>query len=53
MIELTKDEGKSLADFIEIYFIGIIHDDPDVDNLEWVCDICSAYRKLKEGGEEE
>ena len=52
MSELTEDERISLAEFIEVYFIDSIHNDPDVDNLKWVCDICSAYRKLKEGGEE-
>lgn len=23
-----------------------------IDNVDWLCNMCSAYKKLKEGGEE-
>lgn len=48
MSELTKNERESLAEFIEGYLIFCIQDDKAVDNLEWLCNICSAYRKLRE-----
>ena len=48
MSELTKNERESIAHFIKVYFIDSIHNDHDLDDLELVCDICSAYRKLKE-----
>lgn len=48
MIELTKNERQSVTEFIECYLIFCVQNDKDVDNLEWLCNICSAYRKLKE-----
>lgn len=52
MSELTKDERESLIDFIEAVFIDYVRSNSDVDNIYWICNVCSAYRKLKEGGEE-
>lgn len=46
MSDLTKNEKECLADFIEVSFIDYIQRNSDVDNLNWVYNICSAYRKL-------
>ena len=51
MIEITKDEAESLVDFIEMNIFDMIRNDPDVDSIEWLCNIASVYRKCKEGDE--
>ena len=49
MRELTKDEKENLADFIELYLFDAIREDESIDNILWLCNMCSAYVKLKEG----
>lgn len=45
-MQITKDEAESLLDFIELDFIeGVRHD--DCDNIEYVANICSIWRKAK------
>lgn len=46
MSDLTKNEKECLVNFIEVSFIDYIQRNSDVENLDWVCNICSAYRKL-------
>lgn len=46
-IKLTPDEAESLADFLEGYLIQVIRDDTEVDNMTWLCNLCSVYRKCK------
>lgn len=46
-LTLTKSEVRSLIDFIKYDFISSIRKDEELDNIEYVCDICRAYRKLK------
>ena len=52
MRDLTKDEKKSLVCFIEFNLIDVIQRDSSIDNFDWLCNMCSAYKKLKEGVEE-
>lgn len=47
-IELTKGQCESLVEFIEFEFISSLRDDPDIDNLQYVINICDAYKILKE-----
>lgn len=51
MRELTKDEKENLADFIELYLFDAIREDESIDNILWLCNMCSAYVKLKEGAD--
>lgn len=44
---ITKDEAESLLDFIECYFIDTLKDN-DVDNMKYVYNICSIWRKCKD-----
>ena len=53
MNDLTKNERECLVNFIEVSFINYIQRNSDVDNLDWVYNICSAYRKLKVGKSEQ
>ena len=49
-INITRDQAISLLDFIEFNFINSIRDDPDCDSMEYVCNICEIYKKIKETG---
>lgn len=48
MIELTKDEAYSLADFVCMNLIESIKNDPDCDSMQWLRNIIHAYEKLCE-----
>lgn len=47
-IELTKSQCTSLVEFIEFTLIPSMRNDPDLDNLEYVINICDAYKAFKE-----
>lgn len=46
-LTLTNSEAKNLMEFIQYEFIDSIREDEEIDNIEYVCDICRAYSKLK------
>ena len=46
-IEITKDQAENLIDFLECEFIDSIRNNEEVDNLEYVCNICEFYKMLK------
>lgn len=49
MINLTTSECKQLADFIEYNIYDVIRNDPEIDNINWLECMMSAYKKLREG----
>ena len=49
-IELTESQFKNVADFIEMYIFGAIREDTDIDNIEWLLDMCKAYEVLRKVG---
>lgn len=50
-ITLSKGVAESLADFIEWDVFDRIRNDADIDNINWLCGICDAYRILREAVE--
>lgn len=48
IITLTKTQAENLLEFIDIYFINSIRDDEEVDNMDYLCDMCDVYKKLKD-----
>lgn len=50
-IPFTLDECKNLADHIELTLFETIRNDPDIDNIEWLVSIMSAYTKLVNAAE--
>lgn len=48
MLNLTETEAKNVAEFIELYLIESIRNDPDIDNLMWLFDMMHAFEKLCE-----
>ena len=47
-VELTKEQCESLVDFIECELIHSIREDEYLDNLQYVINICDAYKVFKE-----
>ena len=47
-IQFTKDECKAVAEFVGKMFTTCIKNDA-ADSMEWVANICSAWRALKAG----
>ena len=47
----TKDELASLVDFIELEFFNDIKES-DCDNIQYVYNICSVWKKAKEASED-
>lgn len=47
---LTQNECFSLAEFIDFNLIPAIRDDGDIDNMLWLCNIISAFKKIAEAG---
>ena len=50
-IELTKHEAINLTEFIDESIFSIIRADESIDIIEWLVDIISIYKKLKEATE--
>lgn len=50
-IELTKTQIDNLMEFFELGFIDFMKADPDLDNIDYLVDMCDIYKKLKEGVE--
>jgi hypothetical protein len=51
IIEITKNEAECLIDLFECNLLDIIRNDDDIDNLQWLMNICSVFKKLQEGVE--
>lgn len=47
-IELTRSQVDNLIEFFEFEFIDSVRDNSDVDNMEYLVDMCEIYQKLKE-----
>ena len=53
VINLTFSQVENLAEFFEFNFIDSIRNDVDMDNINYVVDMCEIYSKLKKHLEEE
>lgn len=51
-VELTDSQVNNLADFMEFNLFEVIRQDDDIDNINWVADMCEAYKKLREAEKE-
>ena len=50
-ITMPKGVAEALADFIEFDIFDRIRNDVDIDNINWLCCICDAYRELRKAVE--
>lgn len=50
-IELTEDERYALADYISVFLLQNLRLDDCWDNIDYLCNLCSAYKKIEEAKE--
>lgn len=48
-IKLTKSQVENLLSFFEIEFIPSVQRDEDIDNINYLVEMCEVYRKLRDG----
>lgn len=48
MVDLTRSQCENIADFIELNIFDFIRNDIEIDNMDWLCDMADAWKKLKE-----
>lgn len=48
MIEITQSQAESLLDFIEVHFLSSLRTDVDIDNMQYVVNICDIWKMLNE-----
>ena len=59
MIEITEGEAESLLNYLDVFFIQNVKDDPNLDSMLWMDNMMSIWRKCggrkqyADGGEEE
>ena len=46
-IKLTRSQADNLMEFFEFEFIDSIRDNTDIDNINYLVDMCDIYKKLK------
>ena len=46
-IELSESQVENLKEFFEFNFIDYIRTDTEIENLDYVVDMCEIYTKLK------
>ena len=48
---ITKGQIESLIEFIDLNFFPSIRNDVDIDNMDYICNICDIYRNLTKAQE--
>lgn len=48
LVLLTKSQAENLMEFFEVAFIPMVRDTPEIDNLDYLVDMCEIYRQLKQ-----
>lgn len=46
-IDLTTSQIENLCEFLEFNLIPNIRADTDIDNINYLTDMCAVYKKLK------
>ena len=48
---ITKGQIESLIEFIDLNFLPSIRNDEDIDNMDYICNMCDIYRNLTKAQE--
>ena len=48
-IKLTESEVENLLSFFEFEFIPSIQRDDEIDNINYLVEMCDVYKKLRDG----
>ena len=51
-VELTKNQCRNVAEFIEMNLLDVIRNDVDIDNVAWLEDMLDAKRTLEKAVDE-
>ena len=51
-VELTKNQCRNVAEFIEMNLLDVIRNDVDIDNVAWLEDMLDAKRALEKAVDE-
>lgn len=51
-VTLTKSQLNNLIDFFQFEFIPSIQRNPEIDNMNYLVDMCDIYKQLKKYEEE-
>jgi hypothetical protein len=46
VIRFTRGEIESLSDYLDVYLPGNLREDAEWDNLQWLYNIMSAWKKI-------
>ena len=49
--DITKGQIESLIEFIDLNFLPSIRNDEDIDNMDYIYNICDIYRNLTKAQE--
>jgi hypothetical protein len=52
-ITLSESQVENLVEFFELNFIDSIRNDTDIDNMDYMVDMCDVYSKLKRAKEKD
>lgn len=48
LILLTPSQAENLMEFFEVAFIPMLRETPEIDNLDYVADMCEVYKEIKQ-----
>jgi hypothetical protein len=48
LILLTKSQAENLMEFFEVAFIPMVRDTPEIDNIDYLADMCEIYTQIKQ-----
>lgn len=48
VILLTKTQAENLMEFIEVAFVPLVRKTPEIDNIEYLVDMCEIYTQIKQ-----
>lgn len=47
LILLTQSQAENLMEFFKVAFIPMVRDTPEIDNLDYLADMCEVYNQVK------
>ena len=48
LILLTSSQAENLLEFFEVAFIPMVRDTPEIDNIDYLADMCEIYTQIKQ-----
>lgn len=48
LVLLTSSQAENLMEFFEVAFIPMVRDTPEIDNIDYLADMCEIYTHIKQ-----